>query len=152
MLVEGRGALIYHWYSDKSMDWGIGDEMYILLPRGSNWIRMMGTDEWGCSDTVGISINTEPCCDIFVPNAFSPNGDGLNDLFKVESEGHPYEFQLNIFNRLGQKVYQSFNLKDGWDGNINGKPADSGVYHFYIIGKCVDGSTIKQKGDVTLIR
>lgn len=90
-----------------------------------------------------------PPLSIFIPDAFTPNGDGINDYFCVKGEGIQ-NFTLRIFNRWGEEVFESYNPKQQWDGTYQGKPAASGtyVYHFLAAGK---GSKIKT-GSVTLIR
>ncbi len=90
-----------------------------------------------------------PPLSVFIPDAFTPNGDGLNDSFGVKGEGIQ-NFTLSIFNRWGEEVFESTNPKQQWDGMYKGKPAEGGtyVYRFLAAGK---GSKIKT-GSVALIR
>lgn len=90
-----------------------------------------------------------PPLSVFIPDAFTPNGDGINDLFGVKGEGIQ-NFTLRIFNRWGEEVFRSNNPKQQWDGTFKGKPAEGGsyVYRFISSGK---GEKIKT-GSVALIR
>jgi gliding motility-associated-like protein len=91
---------------------------------------------------------------LFVPNAFSPNGDGKNDKFNVLETCLIEKYQLQIFNRWGQLVFTTLSTDKSWDGTYNGKEAESGVYYYMIDAIPVDRSkgTVQFKGDITLIR
>ena len=88
-----------------------------------------------------------------MPNAFSPNGDGINDIYKVK-DGYQSltEFHAYIFNRWGQKLFEWSNPDDGWDGTYNGKPVKDGVYFCLVKAKGADGKTYNIKRDVNLLR
>ncbi len=107
----------------------------------------------GCKDSASIVIKPEPYMQ--VPNAFSPNGDGLNDRFfpLITGEGYALESFL-VFNRWGQLVYEAYlnNGISGWDGSYNGKPADLGVYFYHIVLNNPSGKQVVKKGEVTLLR
>ena len=87
----------------------------------------------------------------YTPNAFSPNGDGVNDVFRIEGI-YLEQVSFAIFNRWGQILYRSNNLDAGWDGTYKDKDVQEGVYVFVIEGTGVDGSEFKRSGTVTLIR
>lgn len=151
--LRGYGAQTYYWRFDQEKDWKrAGPEKRFSLNTKHNIIWMKGTDEWTCSDSLSVQIDAEACCDLFVPNAFSPNGDGKNDGFRAKSTGHLYEYHMQVFNRYGQKVYSSFNIEEEWDGTYLGDPGDVVVYNYYVTAKCLDGTHIVKKGDVTLVR
>ena len=96
---------------------------------------------------------TEQICTIAFPTGFTPNGDGLNDVFKVVNGYHLQYFHLSIINRWGQPIFKSSEPAKGWNGMLNGKPADTGTYIWFCEYK-KPGSTaiISIKGVVTLIR
>jgi gliding motility-associated-like protein len=128
------------------------NELHALLISPQNAITVEGIDAKGCKDTASVVIDAQHCCDIWMPNAFSPNGDNLNDVFKPEAKGHPKEYVMHIFDRWGQNVFTSFNIEKGWDGTINGKPAAISTYHYFISGKCSNGEPVSLRGVITLIR
>ncbi len=90
---------------------------------------------------------------ITIPNAFSPNEDGVNDTyFIVDKDGVVTDFKLEIFNRLGQKVFAATDKSSKWDGTYLGKKLNPQVFDFYLELKCVDDKTLFKKGNITLIR
>lgn len=96
----------------------------------------------------------ELICDksqLFVPNAFTPNADGKHDKFIVKAEILK-QYNLQIFNRLGELVFESNSPQDQWDGTINGKHANAEVFVYQLRGTCFNNETLLKKGNVTLIR
>ncbi len=109
-----------------------------------------GTNIYGCFNTASVRIDIME--DLFIPNAFSPNGDGVNDVFRVENGGYRRMLDFSIFNRWGQRVFSGAHTIDGgWDGTYNGQIADGGVYHYYIKTELRDKVEVF-KGDLTLLR
>ncbi len=145
------GAQNYTWIYNE-IETNTEGSFTAPLYRASNTITVLGTDINGCSNSTDISIEAQACCAIWMPNAFSPNGDGLNDIFKPETQGHPSEYILQIYNRWGATVFSSYDVGKGWDGTINGQPADIADYHYRISGKCVSGEPIRMTGTCTLVR
>jgi gliding motility-associated-like protein len=98
-----------------------------------------------------MEIDPNSCCTVFLPNAFTPNGDGRNDFFRPIYNGYHHFHVFQIMNRWGQIIFTAENNNVQWDGNYNGVPQDMGVYYYYLKYDC-GGKTIEEKGDVTLIR
>lgn len=90
-------------------------------------------------------------CDVKLPTAFSPNGDGNNDILYVK-DIKVTNIQIEIFNRWGQVVYESKQISQGWDGTFKDVPLNSEVFVYYIRATCSDNKTIERKGTVSLIR
>lgn len=100
--------------------------------------------------TIRVSISTSL---LEMPNAFSPNGDGINDIYKAkDTHKSIVEFHAYIFNRWGQKLYEWTNIDEGWDGTFNGKPVGAGVYFVLVKAKGADGTEYDIKRDVNLMR
>jgi gliding motility-associated-like protein len=88
-----------------------------------------------------------------VPNAFSPNGDGRNDVFRPVVRGQMFDYQLRIFNRWGELIFLSEDAHKGWDGKYKGVPVEVGTYVWWLSYKKVPGGPINVlKGEVTVIR
>lgn len=108
-----------------------------------------------CTETreVHIDAYTGGCIesDAFVPNTFTPNGDGENDIFRVKGLKLD-EVYFAVYNRWGERVFETNDLSKGWDGNYKGRPADVGVFGWYLKVKCKNGAETFKKGNVTLIR
>jgi gliding motility-associated-like protein len=101
-------------------------------------------------DTINIKYYAGP--EMYVPNAFSPNGDGVNDRFRFIPVGiTSYDF-FRIFNRWGEEIHSSTDFRDGWDGSFKGRPAPVDTYIWILRGKDLNGETILRKGTVTLVR
>lgn len=138
-----------HNYSD--------DDIYYHFPvmeyTGIYTITFIATTEHGCSDTAYKQVRIEPDYAIYVPNAFSPNNDSKNQYFLASSYGVLESgYKMIIYNRWGQQVFMTGDMYEGWDGNYNGKPAETGAY-IYIIS-FLDSSKIQHqvKGHLHLFR
>jgi gliding motility-associated-like protein len=113
------------------------------------------SDANGCDVEDTFSVKHISCCYVFVPNAFTPNGDGSNDIFKVESKGNITLNKLTIYNRYGQEIYNNYDLNKGWDGTMKGAPVDVGTYFYNIKYTCqsLTGPKVTEvNGDVTVIK
>lgn len=105
-----------------------------------------------CTSTDDAIVTVLPVC-IKVLNAFTPNGDGINDLWFVTS-GNTCTSQISVgvYNRYGIPVYKNDNYQNNWDGTFNGKPVPDGTYYYKITFKTVTGRVIIRQGDVTILR
>jgi gliding motility-associated-like protein len=90
-----------------------------------------------------------PPVSIFIPNAFTPNGDGINDDFGVKGEGIQ-NFKMLIYNRWGEVIYSSTNPGEHWDGKVNNEPVENGVYVYEVFAKGYGKHP--KTGSVTLLR
>ncbi|MBI3519434.1 MAG: gliding motility-associated C-terminal domain-containing protein [Bacteroidetes bacterium] len=150
--VFASGGLSYQWYpNDGSMACSTCSfsvvhptvtTQYIVVASNSPYCRVQ--------DTVVVTVDVN-CGDFFVPNAFSPNGDGLNDLINVHGRCIQ-TFNLQIFNRWGEKVFETSSLSESWDGTFRGQKLDTGVFVYKADGVSIDGQSFKMKGNITLIR
>jgi gliding motility-associated-like protein len=123
------------------------------LGAGLHHIRIK--NQFGCylDTSVVISPANFECLDsVFVPSAFTPNGDGLNDIFKAISFLPVTNFEMKIYNRYGQNIYTTFSLNDGWNGKLRFIPQPSGVFVWLLRYTNFSGKNIFKKGFVTLIR
>ncbi len=106
----------------------------------------------GCpaSDTLNIFVSEQPY--LIVPNAFSPNGDGNNDILRLLSSGFSKIQYFQIYNRWGQKVFETNDYYTGWDGTLNGVAQPISTYYWIVSAIDIDNREQKFRGDVTLIR
>ena len=110
------------------------------------------TDDIGCSAIDGVFIRALVGPTYYLPNAFSPNGDGLNELFTPIPSGIHTTDYFRIFDRYGTLMFQTQEWLKGWNGKFNNQPALAGTYVWIIKGVDVNGSIVEQKGTVILIR
>jgi trimeric autotransporter adhesin len=111
-------------------------------------VRALG----GCQEVRSLQASAQTLPDdIYIPNAFTPNGDGLNDVLRVY--GYVIQdIQFSVFNQWGEKIFESRNQNTGWDGRYKGKDQPSGVYMYVCRIVLRNGTTIYRKGSINLIR
>lgn len=143
-------------YDVQPASWIVDEDPGLVqgLPSESGWWNVTW-NEGQCyrTDSIWVEVVDFSCVDpfLFVPNAFSPNHDGTNDVLFVY--GHfmsDFEFQIN--DRWGNEVFYTNNPRVGWDGIVREKPAMAAVYHYYLSWQCEDGSIWKKEGNISLIR
>ncbi len=156
--MKASGGTIYHWSPSLSLSaTDIADPVATFSDAGEGFrfpYKVMISNEAGCVDSASVSVQvfaTAP--DVFVPNAFTPNGDGVNDFFRPLSAGVSRVEVFQVFNRWGQLVYSGAGThSQGWDGNYKGKPMDSATFVWVLKAKDYTGMPIVKKGTVTLVR
>ncbi len=113
----------------------------------TNSILFIVTGKKGnCSAVDSVNIEFEACSDIYIPNAFSPNGDGVNDIFRVLGSNIK-EFNFKIYNRWGALLFESGQIDIGWDGKYNDKDVTAGVYVWLLDAKDADGKILNFNGN-----
>lgn len=102
---------------------------------------------------VTVYIEYTPCSstNLYVPNAFSPNNDGKNDVLYVRGN-FIQTMYFTVYDRWGQKMFETRNQNEGWDGTYKGKKLDPAVFGWYVEGTCEVGEKFFKKGNVTLLR
>jgi gliding motility-associated-like protein len=145
--------LYYFWTPDDGSLTDNNINNPVARPTDSTNYIVYGMNEWGCRDTAEIAITVDQTMSECLPSAFTPNGDGKNDVFRLLCNKYQKLVDFRVFNRWGQVVYENTNdPSKGWDGSFNGQPQDMGVY-FYSITVARPGKlNISYKGEVTLIR
>ncbi|MEL6864896.1 MAG: gliding motility-associated C-terminal domain-containing protein [Bacteroidota bacterium] len=154
--------------SNPTIDWEPNDSSLIIVdnmsatpfakPFRTRRYTATYTDERGCSVTDDIVITVDRTPNVFIPNVFSPNGDGNNEVFFINAGIDIAEVEVfNIFNRWGANIFEGRNFQPndpahGWDGTFKGEELDPAVFVYFAKLRQVDGEIIIFKGDVTLIR
>jgi gliding motility-associated-like protein len=90
--------------------------------------------------------------DLWIPNAFTPNGDGTNDVIRITSKKYMKLQEFRIFNRWGNEVFMAKNINEAWDGTINSKPCDAGMYYYRARWVFPSGKIQEMQGDIMLMR
>jgi gliding motility-associated-like protein len=118
----------------------------------SSPVKVNVTTAYGCVGEDSIVVNTKPCCGVYFPTAFAPEGNvDRNRTFKPITIGFHEVNNFRVVNRWGQTVFETKNERIGWDGTYNGVKQDMGVYYYYINYKC-EGKNMEEHGEVTLMR
>jgi gliding motility-associated-like protein len=122
-----------------------------IIADSSRTIKVIAESNSGCIDTAQLFVEVKEFTDFFVPNAFSPNGDGKNDVFLLMgttiSKG-----KVRVFNQWGEMLFTTDDLKKGWDGNAKGRPQPVGIYVYEVHVTMHNGTEVRKKGFINLIR
>lgn len=151
LILTGTGAENYNWVINGN-NYGKDNPLETYVSAKQMDIQLFGTNAYDCMDSTSVVVVGEECCEVGIPNAFTPNGDGLNDEFGIITPGNPKRFIFRIFDRWGKEVFVTSLVQAKWDGTVNGQVADAGVYFYMYEIECINGSKSNHKGDVTLIR
>lgn len=160
--LNGTGGGYYAW----SPATGLNDTTSfnpLATPEETTTYTLIVTDGNGCKDTATVTIMVEKECDavngdediFFIPSAFSPNGDGMNDeiIVRINGEEHCATLiKFIIYDRWGEKVFETNNRKDAWNGTHRKGLLNSAVFSYYLEGSLYNGEPIIQKGNITLVR
>ncbi len=145
---------IYDWSPNSSLD-NPTIANPTAAPLATTDYLVTVTDANNCQNTAAVTVNIrEGFCDfpyIFVPSGFTPNSDGKNDILFVRGE-FIETMTFIIYDRWGDKVFETNNQTIGWDGNKNGQALPPGVFGYYLTVICKNGDTYQRQGNVTLIR
>lgn len=126
-----------------------------VTPERDTTYFVLVANSFGCTDIDSVQVKVYETCtgeNVFVPNTFTPNNDGLNDVFFVRGTELSNIEQFRIYNRWGEMIFESPDINKGWDGTHNGVPVNSGVYVYYIEATCLNGQAALVKGNVTVLR
>lgn len=152
LYLKGSGGIQYAWQPENLVHFNAMGDPYLLITNEVKFY-VRGVDQYGCFNTDSAIIeNIQQCCNFFYPTAFTPNGDGTNDGFKILTYGNMFDYRLEVFNRWGQRVYLSVDPHDQWDGTRGGVQCEIGTYFYRFNGRCLTGKMEEHQGDVTLIR
>ena len=148
---QSEGATSYYWEFDNGeFSTGVSPTT-TYYNDGAVTVMLVAENQAGCLDTVYHTYYVQPEMVFFVPNAFTPDGDGKNDYFAGDGVGVK-EYEMRIFNRWGEIIYHSESKRDTWDGRVGGIMSPNGVYVWKILLIGFDGTEYKKTGHVSLIR
>jgi gliding motility-associated-like protein len=139
------------WYQDSTIIDFVAPGIINFPDSGNVELKLICTNSTGCADTSYkiITVKSDKLL-LVVPNVFSPNGDNLNDLFKVKHNAVK-TFNAQVFNRWGKPIYNWNNVENGWDGTFNGEKVGEGTYFYVINGSDIKDNEFIEKGTVLLI-
>jgi len=124
----------------------------VASPQETTTYTLTATSQQGCEASDMVTVTVIPIC-IDVKNAFTPNGDGINELWLVyRSPACLRNVSVQVFNRYGHRVYESKNYHNEWDGTYKGKPVPDGTYYAVCQFTLIDGKVVTVKSDVTVLR
>ncbi|MCX6271285.1 MAG: gliding motility-associated C-terminal domain-containing protein [Bacteroidetes bacterium] len=142
--LNAGGGISYRWTPFETLSDSVGEQV-TATPTDSITYTVTGTDENGCRNTAKVKIDMKEC-GVTIPNVFTPNNDGKNDLFAIDYKGRK-SYTLKVFNRWGNLIFTSNDKNVLWDGTIHGTPCDDGVYYYLLM---LDKDAYR--GAVTVVR
>ncbi len=136
----------------RSWAWNTGASASSLEIRTAGMYYVTVTDPDNCTGSDSIIVTKADCIPIGIPNAFTPNNDGRNDVFRPSQNIEVNSYQLQVFNRNGQLLFQSNDISKGWDGRYKDQPLDPGTYVYQVVILDANGQLHQYKGNIMLIR
>lgn len=155
VMLSGNGVsspVSIAWTPTSSIISGANKYTATVKPTATTTYTLAVTAANGCISTDQAVVTVIPYC-VKVMNAFTPNGDGINDRWLV-TNGASCSQQIiaKVFNRYGELVYSNDNYNNDWDGKYKGKPVADGTYYYVLQFRLINGNSIPVKGDVTILR
>jgi gliding motility-associated-like protein len=149
---QSTNATMWYWtFGDGGTD-TVADPRYAYRDTGKFEVCLVTSNLYGCGDTACTDVTIKPDFAFYVPNAFTPNGDGLNEFFVPQGVSFK-DYTLTIYDRWGQVIFRSNDIDFSWDGNLsNGKQASNGVYVYTIDMKDLEDIKHHFIGNVAVIR
>ncbi len=149
-VLPGVVGTTYSWEPPTGLDC-IFCQNPTATPLETTWYFVTVTNTEGCQLIDSVYLEVDPSSNIYVPNIFSPNGNEPNNIYYIRGKGIQ-QFNLVIFNRWGQSVFESTDIKNGWDGTKNGTPLNQGVFVYKLNATFYSGEEFNQTGNITLVR
>lgn len=137
--------------SSNSYLWNTGETTPSITISSAGTYSVVVTNSLGCSSDDQVTYRDSCPPDLYIPNAFTPNGDNMNDTLIPYVKGIG-SYKFSIYDRWGELLYYSEELYEGWDGKHRGSPCPDGVYIWYLSALDSNGNRIVKKGNLTLIR
>ncbi len=152
-MLSGSGGGNYLWSPAYGLSC-ISCQSPVASPTKTTMYYLVVTDANGCTDMDSVIVTVENGCmdELFIPNAFSPNEDGQNELFKVISRNCIKAMKLIVYDRWGEIVFETNNINEGWDGKFKGELLDTDVFAYTLVAELLNNSHVTKKGNVSLIR
>jgi gliding motility-associated-like protein len=146
---QSEGAVAWEWQIGEDV---LHDEnpTYAFDSAGVYSISLSVWNEHACAKEISKEISVEQDYTLYVPNAFTPNGDGVEDVFYAKGYGVE-NFEMTVFDRWGGSLFVSRDIHNGWDGTISGKIAAKGVYNYKIRTEDARGKIRNYYGEINLI-
>lgn len=146
-----NNATIFEWDMGDGTLLSTEHVTHTYTATGYYLVTMIANNTYNCPDTITEYVEVQPEFTLYVPNAFTPDGDGVNEIFLAMGE-EVQDFEMLIFNRWGELIFTSDHISNGWDGTYHGQPVESEVYVYKLKVKDTLGDWHDLAGHVTLVR
>jgi gliding motility-associated-like protein len=151
-----KDGMTYFWSFGDSQTSTDENTEHSYISSGEYCIKLIATSSYNtgiptCSDSIINCVTINPLSVLYIPEAFTPNGDGINDYFFVKSS-RIYDYHLTIFNRWGSTIFQTYDLETVWDGTYGTNIVQDGVYYYFVSYRDVEMKIYVKNGTVTLLK
>ena len=150
-----QGALSWQYTLSDGASYASPDYLHTFIAdSGTYYISLFISNEFGCTDTIQKSVHVSPDFTIFIPNSFTPNGDGMNETFRIHGRGI-VQADLWVYNRWGDEIAHLKNLEPmmkGWDGTYNREKVQQDVYVYRAVVRDMFGEEHEFFGNISLVR
>lgn len=119
--------------------------------QGPTWVYLTITDANGCTDTAQYQMTIPNTSTLYIPNTYTPNGDPTNPLFRVYGTNIE-EFEMRVFNRWGELIFQTTDMDFGWNGTYKGETVQSDIYVYKVLARGMDNTQYNHVGQITVLR
>ncbi len=143
-------SLVYNWNFDDGSNSSDKDPIHTYTATGVYLVNLLATSPNGCESETTNEVIIHPDFAVYAPSAFTPNGDGMNDVFEVKGVGIK-TYNLQVYSRWGELMYESNSLEDEWNGDYKGTLAPSGTYAYTISYTSMLDADFKLQGTVTVM-
>jgi gliding motility-associated-like protein len=148
--LDGAEANTYHWQPSLGLNCS-NCRSPIATPESTTTYYLSTANQWGCIRLDSVTVYVDKNLLVYVPNIFSPNGDGQNDYLFVRGKGIK-NMQFVVYNRWGEKVFETSDPSIGWDGTFRGSPLSPAVFVYTLDAVLESGQRVLKNGDVALVR
>jgi len=150
--LNANNMVLYYWTpNDGSLD-DPNISNPIATPLQTTTYMVHGLDNHSCPDSTVVTVIVDTSMTQQIPTAFTPNGDGINDVFRPVGIQFQRLLEFRVFNRWGQEIFYTNNREVGWDGTYHGDKQDAGVYSYLIVVSRPGQENVVYKGNITLLR
>lgn len=148
---QSKAAHTYQWNFGDGHASSQADPEHVYQDTGAYRVKLIARGRNGCQDSLSKLVDVRAKPYLFVPTAFSPNGDGLNDHFRVEATNIA-DFTVKIYDRWGEELFVSHDPDFQWDGTYKGEQVPLDTYLYVITGRGYEGQFVKRSGKVTVVQ
>ena len=148
--LTASGGVYYTWSPADGLSCSSCNNPFAKPTKNTTYV-VMGIDANHCKSTDTVIVKLL-CSELFVPDAFSPNGDGKNDSLYVRSRCIDKLIKFEIYNRWGQKIFENSDISKGWDGTFKNEKLDPDVFFYFLEATLQVGGNLKAQGNLSLVR
>lgn len=152
-----NGPLTWTWETDEFLSCNDCTDPWVF-PMNTITYQVMVLDSNGCEATDDVTVTVQIDRNVFIPNTYTPNGDGINDVWHVFGGPDVANIKvMRVYDRWGEPIFEGTDIQPndpvfGWDGTFKGQDMNSAVFVYYVVVEFIDGYEQEYKGDVTLLR